>query len=125
VTAELAMVLPTLLVVLAVAGYVLAAQSLSGRCADAARTVAREVARGEQPQPVIDRVLRALPAGSQVQVAPDSGAAPAAGDGGGEGDDGVATVTVRAPLPAPPAVRSLVGDHRVTAVASAPDERGG
>ena len=64
------MVLPTLLVVLAVAGYVLAAQSLSGRCADAARTVAREVARGEQPQPVIDRVLRALPAGSEVQVAP-------------------------------------------------------
>jgi hypothetical protein len=109
------MVLPTLLLVLALAAYTLAAQSLSGRCADAARSVAREVARGEQPQPAIDRVLPALPAGSAVQVDPGSPA------GGG----GVAAVTVRAPLPAPPALRSLLGDRPISATVTAPDERGG
>lgn len=109
VTAELAMVLPTLLVVLAMAGYVLAAQSLTGRCADAARTVAREMARGEQPQPTIDRVLAALPPGSEVSVA--------------TGEASMVRVTVRAPLPAPPPVRSLLGSRRVTATVTAPDER--
>ncbi len=58
-------------------------------------------------------MLEALPRGSEVTVAPHATPATAS----------VARVTVRAPLPAPAAIRSLLGDHRVAATVTTPDER--
>jgi len=87
--------------------------------------VAREVARGEPTPPVIERVLPALPPGSTIRVDPG-------GDAAGSGTatatvsataSVTATVTVSAPLPAPPALRSLLGDRRLSASVTAPDER--
>ena len=111
-TAELALALPTLLVVLLVGVYVLAGLALRGRCADAARAVVREAARGDDPEPARSRVLAALPAGAEVVVDRTPSA-------------GTVTVTVRAPLPAPGPLRPLLRDERLVGVSTAADESAG
>jgi hypothetical protein len=108
VTAELAMALPTLMLVLAVALYALAAVSEQGRCADAAYAVARGVARGDDAAAVRTRVLAALPHGSTIRVAP---AGPH-----------LVTVQVDAPLPAPAGLRFAFGGRLISAHATAADE---
>lgn len=68
VTAEAAVVLPVLLVVLAAAVWALACVVAQLRCVDAASLAARAAARGEAPS-VVDRTGRAAgPAGSRVAV---------------------------------------------------------
>lgn len=68
VTAETAVVLPVLLVVLAVAVWVLVAVSGQLRCADAAGAGVRSAARGESAAAVRAVVQATAPDGATVQV---------------------------------------------------------
>ena len=68
VSAELAVVLPVLMVVLAIAVWVLAAVSGQLRCADAAGTGVRLAARGESRVAVESAVAATAPRGATVQV---------------------------------------------------------
>lgn len=68
VTAETAVVLPVLLVVLAAAVWVLAAVAGQLRCVDAARVGARAAARGDGVAAVVARTSAVAPAGAQVSV---------------------------------------------------------
>jgi Flp pilus assembly protein TadG len=68
VTAETAVVLPVLLVVLAAAVWVLAAVAGQLRCVDAARAAARAAARGDAPPAVTAAAREVAPAGARVQV---------------------------------------------------------
>ena len=71
VTAETAVVLPVLLVVLAAAVGVLACVAAQLRCVDAARAAAREAARGESPAAVREAGQRVAPADARVTVQSD------------------------------------------------------
>jgi hypothetical protein len=68
VTAETAVVLPVLVVVLAAALWVLAAVGAQLRCVDAAALAARSAARGDAPAAVAAAGRRLAPDGAQVQV---------------------------------------------------------
>lgn len=68
VTAETAMALPVLVLVLAAAVWVLAALGAQLRCVDAAGGAARAAARGEEPGAVTALARRLAPAGARVQV---------------------------------------------------------
>jgi hypothetical protein len=68
VTAETAVVLPVLLVVLAAALWVLACVAAQLRCVDAARIGARAAARGDTGAAVVSATTAAAPAGATVQV---------------------------------------------------------
>lgn len=71
VTAETAVLLPVLLVVLAAAVWVLAALSAQLRCVDAARAGARDAARGETSEVVRATAQRLSPDGAVVVTAPN------------------------------------------------------
>lgn len=75
VTAELAVALPALLVVLAGALWALLAVAGQMRCVDAARVGARLAARGESAAVVRAAAERAAPPGARVRL--DTGAGPA------------------------------------------------
>lgn len=67
-TAELAVVLPTLVLVIA-AGLTMVSVVLAQlRCVDAAREAARAAARGESPEVVRSAAVRAAPTGAKVDV---------------------------------------------------------
>ena len=68
VTAETAMALPVLVVVLATAVWVLAAVGAQLRCVDAAAGAARAAARGESPAAVTALGQRLAPDGAVVRV---------------------------------------------------------
>ena len=68
VTAEAAVVLPVLLVVLAAAIWVLAAVAAQLRCVDAARLGARAAARGDAPASVIATTSAVAPRDADVRV---------------------------------------------------------
>ena len=68
VTAETAVVLPVLLVVLAAALWVLAAVAAQLRCVDAARIGARAAARGDSGSAVVTATAAVAPRGAQVRV---------------------------------------------------------
>lgn len=68
VTAEAAMVLPVLLVVLGMAVWVLAAVSTQLRCTDAAGVAARAAARGEQIATVQHLARATAPRDAEVEV---------------------------------------------------------
>ncbi|MFE1170009.1 TadE family type IV pilus minor pilin [Nocardiopsis sp. NPDC058789] len=92
VTMEAAMLLPTLMLVLAVALGGIAAAEARLSCADAARIGARALARGEPPERARSLALSAAPEEAGVEFSEA---------------DGTARVTVRAelrigPLRAPP-----------------------
>jgi Flp pilus assembly protein TadG len=71
VTAETAVVLPVLLVVLVAAVWVLACVSAQLRCVDAARSSARLLARGEALPAVLAAARDAAPSGAAVDVRHD------------------------------------------------------
>ena len=68
VTAETAVVLPVLLLVLAGAVAAVVVVGAQLRCVDAAREGVRAAARGEPPAAVTEIVRRAAPAGAVVRV---------------------------------------------------------
>lgn len=68
VTAETAVVLPVLLVVLAAAVWVLACVAGQLRCVDAARVAARAAARGDAPAAVTSAARRVAPEPADVRV---------------------------------------------------------
>lgn len=68
VTAETAMALPGLVVVLATAVWVLSAVGAQLRCVDAAAGAARAAARGESPAAIGELARRLAPEGAVVQV---------------------------------------------------------
>jgi len=68
VTAETAVVLPVLLLVLAGAVAAVVVVGAQLRCVDAAREGVRAAARGEPPAAVTEIVRRAAPAGATVSV---------------------------------------------------------
>jgi hypothetical protein len=70
VTAETALALPVLVVVLLAALWALAATAAQVRCVDAARGAARAAARGEAPAVVADLGRRLGPDGARVVVVP-------------------------------------------------------
>jgi hypothetical protein len=73
VTAETAVALPALVLVVVLAGWLLAAVAAEVRCIDAAREGARAVARGD-PAPVAVAVAsRAAPRGARVRVRREGG----------------------------------------------------
>ncbi|MFA1541613.1 TadE family type IV pilus minor pilin [Actinomadura monticuli] len=90
-TAEIAVALPTLVLISAVALWGLTAVSVQLTCTDAARTGARAAARGESLTAVRELVVRAVPKGATVQV---------------RRDDATVQVDVSAPV-APPAAVGL------------------
>lgn len=71
VTAETAVLLPVLLVVLAAAIGVLACLAAQLQCVDAARAAARAAARGDGPAAVASTARRLAPAGAAVQQTSD------------------------------------------------------
>jgi len=68
VTAETAVVLPVLLVVLAASIWVLACVAGQLRCVDAARVAARAAARGDAPAAVSAAARRAAPPGAEISI---------------------------------------------------------
>jgi Flp pilus assembly protein TadG len=68
VTAEMAVVLPALVVVLVFALWSVAAVTAQLRCVDAAHTAARALARGEASDASVAAARAAAPAGAQVVV---------------------------------------------------------
>ncbi|WP_273474162.1 TadE family type IV pilus minor pilin [Nocardiopsis sinuspersici] len=75
VTAEAAMALPSLLLVLGVALGAVGAASAELSCADAARVGARALARGEHHDRVRALALSAAPEGADVHLSEDGGMA--------------------------------------------------
>lgn len=109
VTAELAMALPTLVVVLTIGVWLQSAVALQARCLDAARAGARAAARGDPDGTVRARLAAVLPSGSSVAI--------------GHGD-GQVTVTVRTRARPPAGISAFVGAPAVGAAATAADEAG-
>ena len=108
VTAELALALPSLVLVLMVGLWLQSAVALQARCQDAARAGARAAARGDADGRITAAVAAALPAGGSVRI-------------GRSGD--VVTVLVSAPAGAPAGLGALVGAPTVTGRAAAAVER--
>jgi Flp pilus assembly protein TadG len=91
VTAETALALPAVVIVLAAVVGAAAGLAAQVRCIDAARAGARLAARGESDDRVIAAAQRLAPSGSRIDLAP------------GPGSVTVRVVTgVRIPLPVPP-----------------------
>jgi TadE-like protein len=67
-TAELAVVLPTLVLVVAAGLTMVSVVLAQVRCVDAAREAARAAARGEPPNVVRSAAARAAPAAARVEV---------------------------------------------------------
>ncbi|WP_372453518.1 TadE family type IV pilus minor pilin [Acrocarpospora catenulata] len=69
VTAEMAVALPTLVVVLGAALWAIAVVCAQLECVDAARAGARAAARGESVEAVREAAIRSAPDGARVTVA--------------------------------------------------------
>lgn len=108
VTAELALALPAVVVVLATAITVFLAAAAQLRCLDAAAAAARAAARCDSRPAVLEVARRGAPAGSEVQLTADRAAA--------------VTVTVTAPSQA--LGRWLPGSLRPSATVVASLESG-
>lgn len=72
VTAEIAVALPSLVLITAMAVWGVLVASVQLTCTDAARTGARAAARGEALPAVRELVVRAVPAGATVEVHRDA-----------------------------------------------------
>ncbi|WP_141704336.1 TadE family type IV pilus minor pilin [Planobispora rosea] len=75
VTAETAVVLPALIVILAAGLWAVAVVEAQLECADAARSGARAASRGEPLEWVRDGVRAAAPVGARVKITRDAGRA--------------------------------------------------
>lgn len=73
VTAELAVVLPAVVLVALLGVWSVGAAAVHVRCLDAARSGARALARGESPAAVIAVARDAAPAGASVRAGPVEG----------------------------------------------------
>ena len=73
VTAETAVALPALVVVLALALWAVGAVNAQLRCLDAARLAAAAVARGDDPATATSRAEAAAPPGATVRVTQGAG----------------------------------------------------
>jgi len=73
VTAETAVALPALVMVLALALWAVGAVNAQLRCVDAARLAARAVARGDDPSTATSRAKSAGPPGATVRVTQTAG----------------------------------------------------
>lgn len=115
VTAETAVALPALLVVLAGALSVLAAVSAQLRCVDVARLAARAAARGDADAEVLRQAVDAAP-GARLQV---------------QRADGLVRVRVtlgvgpRAVLPLAVSAEAAAGDETLPVTPSAPADESG
>jgi Flp pilus assembly protein TadG len=107
VTAELALALPTLMLIVAVGIWMQSAVALQARCQDAARAGARAAARGDPDAAIRSAIGAALPAGANVGIS-------RAGR--------QVTVTVSASVPVPGALSALVSAPSVSGSAAAQDE---
>ncbi len=107
-TAELALALPTLVLVLIVGLWLQATVALQARCQDAARAGARAAARGDSDGRIRSAIGAALPTGATVRI-----------DRAGA----VVTVAVGAPARLPPGLGAVVSAPRVQATAVAAVER--
>ena len=90
VTAELAVAIPSVVLVLALCLVAVNAAAEQIRCVDAARIASRAAARGDDLARVRSLAEQAAPSGARVEVSGVSGASGASGMGG------VARVTVTA-----------------------------
>lgn len=100
VTAELALTFPAVVLVLVICVSALSWGVDQVRCVDAARVVARELARGETRERAVDDAGRTAPEGSSIAV-------------GREGDDVTVTVT----SPAPPSLAFTGADTECSSTA--------
>jgi Flp pilus assembly protein TadG len=107
VTAELALALPTLMLILAVGIWMQSGVALQARCQDAARAGARAAARGDPDPAIRSAISAALPAGATVGISRSGSQV---------------TVMVRAFVTVPGALSALVSAPSVTGSASAIDE---
>jgi hypothetical protein len=107
VTAELALALPSLVLILAIGLWLQGAVALQARCLDAARAGARAAARGDPDATVRARLANVVPTGADIVIARDGGRI---------------TVTVDSRVEAPGGLSAFVGRPRVTATAVALDE---
>jgi hypothetical protein len=107
ITAELALALPTLVLLLGVGLWLQSAVALQARCQDAARAGARAAARGDADGAIRAALLGVLPPGAEVGIS-------RAGR--------MVTVSVRAIPSVPGALASLVTPPSVAGSASAADE---
>jgi Flp pilus assembly protein TadG len=112
VTAETAVVLPALVVVLVLCLWSVTVVGQQLRCIDAARTGARALARGEQPEAARAAAQRAAPDGATVTL---------------RSADGLAVVEVRysAGLPGASGPGVEIGSRAVVAMEDAVAEDGG
>lgn len=108
VTAETAVLLPVLLVVLTLCLWVLACVAAQLKCVDAARAAARAAARGEAVQVVQEVSLRLAPDGASVRVV---------------GGDDTVEVAVRAQVRPFGGVLRVLPPVAVSGRATAPRER--
>lgn len=106
-TAELALTIPTLMLLLAVGVWLQSAVALQARCLDAARAGARAVARGDPDPTVRARLAADLPADASISI----------GHQGGQ-----VTVTVRALVPVPGGLSALVAAPAVSGTATGAEE---
>jgi Flp pilus assembly protein TadG len=104
VTAETALVLPVVVVVLAVSLAAMRYGVDQVRCLDAARAGARAAARGDSPDAIRDVARRGAPQGAEVAVTAGSQ---------------LVTVRVRAPVPAPMGALAGLPPPQAEAVAQA------
>lgn len=103
VTAELALTLPTLAIVLVIGIWLQSAVALRAQCLDAARAGARAAARGDADPSIRSRLAGVLPRGATVAISHSGGQV---------------TVSVATQVTAPAGIASLVGSPRVTAAAT-------
>ena len=73
VTAETALVLPALVIVLVAAVWVVSLAAAQLRCVDAAREAARSLARGDPPQVAAQLAKQVAPTGAVLDVATSDG----------------------------------------------------
>lgn len=102
-TAELALALPTLMLIIAVSIWMQSAVALQARCQDAARAGARAAARGDPDGMIHRAIAAALPAGAEVGIR----------RGGSQ-----VTVRVRVTIPVPGGLSSLLSGPEVSASAT-------
>lgn len=105
VTAETAVLLPALALVLALSLWAVAAVGAQLRCVDASRTAARALARGETPELALSAARTLAPRGAVVELSRDGDLAVV-----------VVRVTARLPVPWDAAVPVLDISSRGTAV---------
>ena len=103
-TAELALALPTLMLMIAVGIWMQSAVALQARCQDAARAGARAAARGDPDGTIRSALGAAMPAGAQVAISR-------------QGDQ--VTVSIRASVPVPGGLSALVSAPSVSGSATA------